>query len=95
MFQSPSYQEKIEEITGRIMELGVEPHRAKAEAEYLMENNGEQYRNVYDIAGTSLKYDIAESQEEALADAKTAQLSFLHMTEDEIEDLVNGMLSHY
>lgn len=95
MFYPQSYQEKVEEITGRIMELGVEPHRAKAEAEYLMENNGEQYRNVYDIAGTSLKYDIAQSQDEALADAKTAQLSFLHMTEDEIEDLVNDSLSTY
>ena len=95
MFYPQSYQEKVEEITARVMELGVEPHRAKAEAEYLMENNGEQYRNVYDIAGTSLKYDIAESQDEALADAKTAQLSFLHMTEDEIEDLVNDSLSTY
>ena len=95
MFQSPSYQEKVEEITGRIMELGVEPHRAKAEAEHLMETTGEQYRNVYDIAGTNLKYDIAESQEEALADAKSAQLSFLHMSEDEIENAVNDGLSTY
>jgi hypothetical protein len=95
MFYSQSYQEKIEEITARVMELGVEPHRAKAEAEHLMETNGEQYRNVYDIAGTSLKHDIAESQEEALADAKTAQLSFLHMTPDEVEDLVNDSLSTY
>jgi hypothetical protein len=95
MFYSQSYQEKIEEITARVMELGVEPHRAKVEAEHLMETNGEQYRNVYDIAGTFLKHDAVESQEAAFEEAKSVQLSFLHMSENEIQDAVNGELSHY
>jgi len=95
MFYSQSYQERIEEITGRVMELGVEPHRAKVEAEHLMETNGEQYRNVYDIAGTFLKHDAVESQEAAFEEAKNVQLSFLHMSENEVDNLVNDSLSTY
>jgi hypothetical protein len=74
------------------MELDVEENLAWRKAEFLIRNNGDKYRDVYDIAGTSLKFDTASSEKEALQEAKRTQLNALYFEESEMKELLEEFL---
>ncbi|PSO62346.1 MAG: hypothetical protein BRC39_06220 [Cyanobacteria bacterium QH_7_48_89] len=91
-FYQKTFEQKVDQIQHRIMELDVEENLAWREAEFLIRTNGDKYRDVHDIAGTFLKFDTASSEKETLQEAKRTQLNTLYFDESEMKELLEEFL---